>query len=355
MDTTFSFDTLRDSIRSFVGRHRIATLLATLALVVALPFLLGGNPYWVRVATIVGMYVILVSGLNVIIGFTGMFSLGHAAFYGIGAYTSAMLTTMAGWPFWAALPIAGVVAGLFGTLIGLVTLRLRAVFLAFVTLGFGEIIRIVILNWRSFTRGPLGIAGVPVPNLFGWTFDRYGYYYLAVALSAITVASLYRVYHSRVGRALVAIREDETAAKSMGIHVFGYKVLAFTLGCFFAGIAGSFFAHFQRFVSADSFANLESFAIITMVALGGTGSIVGPIFGALILIVLPELFRPLAEFRGVMYGLILILVIVLKPGGLAGVKGIFEKPKTQKRPGRLKLLFAGRRGGGVTSRKGGDR
>ncbi len=319
-------NTLRDLIRS---RPVVTAAVVTVFLAV-LPFLLGNN-YYVRVATIVGIYVILVSSLNIIIGFTGMFSLGHAAFYGIGAYTSAMLTTMAGWNFWLALPVAGIVAGIFGTLIGLATLRLRAVFLAFTTLGFGEITRIVILNWRSFTRGPMGIAGVPIPTLFGWTFDRYGYYYLVVVLAALTVGIIYRVYHSRVGRALVAIREDETAARSMGVNVFGYKVLAFTFACVFAGIAGSFFAHFQRFVSADSFANLESFAIITMVALGGTGSIFGPILGALILVILPEVFRFLAQYRGVIYGLVLILVIVLKPGGLAGVKGIFEKPKTPKR------------------------
>ena len=331
---------LRARITEFARAHRLPVALGVAALLIALPFVLG-SAYYIRVATIVGIYVILVSGLNIIIGFTGMFSLGHAAFYGIGAYTSAMLTVFAGWPFWLALPAAGVVAGLFGTLIGLVTLRLRAVFLAFTTLGFGEITRIVILNWRSFTRGPLGIAGIPIPTIFGWQFNGYGYYYLVVVLSALTVGIIYRIYHSRVGRALVAIREDETAAKSMGISVFGYKVLAFTLACFFAGIAGSFFAHFQRFVSADSFANLESFAIITMVALGGTGSIIGPILGATILVVFPEIFRFLAQYRGVIYGLILITVIVVKPGGLAGVKGIFEKPKVPKRQGRLVRLLTG--------------
>lgn len=331
---------LRARITEFVRAHRLPVAIAVATFLIALPFILG-SAYYIRVATIVGIYVILVSGLNIIIGFTGMFSLGHAAFYGIGAYTSAMLTVFAGWPFWLALPAAGVVAGLFGTLIGLVTLRLRAVFLAFTTLGFGEITRIVILNWRSFTRGPLGIAGIPIPTIFGWQFNGYGYYYLVVVLSALTVGIIYRIYHSRVGRALVAIREDETAAKSMGIFVFGYKVLAFTLACFFAGIAGSFFAHFQRFISADSFANLESFAIITMVALGGTGSIIGPILGATILVVFPEIFRFLAQYRGVIYGLILITVIVVKPGGLAGVKGIFEKPKVPKRQGRLMRLLTG--------------
>ena len=329
-------------LREFVTRHQWLTVGLAAVFLAVIPFVLG-NAYYVRVATIVGIYVILASSLNIIIGFTGMFSLGHAAFYGIGAYTSAMLTTMAGWPFWAALPAAGLVAGLFGALIGLATLRLRAVFLAFTTLGFGEITRIVILNWRSFTRGPLGIAGVPIPSIFGWTFDRNGYYYLVVALASVTVLVVRRMYHSRVGRALIAVREDETAAKSMGVSVFGYKVLAFTVACAFAGIAGSFFAHFQRFISADSFANLESFAIITMVALGGTGSIVGPVLGALILVVIPEVFRFLYRYRGVIYGLVLIVVIVLKPGGLAGVKGIFEKPKTPKRPGAARFALGGRR------------
>lgn len=335
---------LRDTIVGFVRAHRLPVSILTALFLIALPFMLS-NAYYLRVATLVGMYVLLVSGLNIIIGFTGMFSLGHAAFYGIGAYTSAMLTVMAGWSFWLALPMAGIVAGLFGTMIGLVTLRLRRVFLAFTTLGFGEITRIVILNWRSFTRGPLGIAGVPVPELFGWSFNGIGYYYLVLVLASLTVLVIYHVYTSRVGRAFIAIREDETAAASMVINVFGYKVLAFTLGCFFAGIAGSFFSHFQRFVSADSFANLESFGIITMVALGGTGSIVGPILGATILVVIPEVFRALAQYRGVIYGLTLIIVIVYKPGGLAGVKGVFEKPKQPRRPGRasrLTALFGGR-------------
>ncbi|MCG8478737.1 MAG: branched-chain amino acid ABC transporter permease, partial [Spirochaetales bacterium] len=170
-----------------------------------------------------------------------------------------------------------------------------------------------------------------------------GYYYLVVALASVTVLVVRRMYHSRVGRALIAVREDETAAKSMGVSVFGYKVLAFTVACAFAGVAGSFFAHFQRFISADSFANLESFAIITMVALGGTGSIVGPILGALILVVIPEVFRFLYQYRGVIYGLVLIVVIVLKPGGLAGVKGVFEKPKRPKRPGAARFALGGRR------------
>ncbi len=321
----------RATMAAFSVRYRMPLVLLLLVGIVAFPHVITG-PYYIRVATIMGIYVILASSLNIIIGFTGLFSLGHAAFYGIGAYTSALLATQAGVSFWIALPAAGLVAAAFGALIGVATLRLRAVFLAFTTLGFGEITRIVILNWRSFTRGPLGIAGIPVPRFFGTPFTRVSYWYLVAGLAVITVLAVYRVYHSRIGRALVAIREDELAARSMGIHVFGYKVLAFTMACFFAGIAGSFFAHFQRFISADSFLNTESFTIITMVALGGTGSIVGAVVGAVILTLLPEMFRFLVEFRMVLYGLILIMVIVLKPGGIVGVKGVFEKPKSRRKP-----------------------
>ena len=335
--TPSTWESLSEKLKHKADRYRYVFAALIAVILITLPYFIV-NAYMLRVATLVGIYVLLVSGLNVIIGFTGMFSLGHAAFYGIGAYTSAMLTVMAGWSFWPALPAAGITAGCFGALIGLATLRLKRIFLAFTTLGFGEITRIVILNWRSFTRGPLGIARVPIPSIFGRQFDARGYYYLVIVLAALGAAVIYRMYTSRVGRALIAIREDETAAASMGINVFGYKVLAFTLGCFFAGIAGSFFAHFQRFVSADSFANLESFAIITMVALGGTGSIIGPILGAGILVVIPEVFRVLARYRGVIYGLTLIVVILFRPGGLAGVKGVFEKPKPPRRRDARRLL-----------------
>jgi branched-chain amino acid transport system permease protein len=210
-------------------------------------------------------------------------------------------------------------------LIGLATLRLRAIFLAFTTLGFGEITRIVILNWSSVTRGPMGVPGIPIPTFFGLTFNPFAYYYLILVLVLLTVLVAYRVYHSRVGRAFLAIREDELATRNMGINVFAFKTLAFTLACFIAGIAGAYYAHFARYISADQFGSNESFIILTMVALGGTGSIVGPLIGAFILVLVPELFRFLSEFRMVLYGLILISVIVLKPGGIMGVKGLFER------------------------------
>ena len=314
-----------DKLKKFVADHKLVVGIAVAVLLILVPFILG-SPYLVRVAIMICIFVILSSSLNLIIGFTGMFSLAHAAFYGLGAYCSALLTLRLGVPFLLALPLAGVFAGLLGAFVGLATLRLRETFLVFGTLAFGEIVRITIMNWNSVTRGPMGIPGIPFPNVFGLEINNYTlYYYLVLIFAVIIVLLIYRMYNSRIGRAFIALREDETGAASMGVNIFGYKVWAFTLGCFFAGIAGSLYAHFVRYISADQFATNESFAILTMVALGGTGSIIGPIVGAVILMVFPELFRFLEEYRMVLYGLILICVMMFKPEGIAGVKGMFPR------------------------------
>jgi len=304
-------------------KYQVPVGLALAVLLLGLPRL-AGNEYLLRIATMMAIYVVLASSLNLIIGFTGMYSLGHGAFYGIGAYTSAILAVSLGWPFWLTMPLAGLFTALVGAFLGLATLRLRQTFLVFGTLAFGEIVRIIIMNWPSLTRGPMGIPGIPSPVIFGFELSSSTHwYYLILVFAALMVFVIQRLYHSRVGRAWVAIREDEVAASSMGVSVFGYKVLAFTLSCLIAGLCGAFYAHFVSFISADQFGMSESFLILTMVALGGTGSIIGPIIGAIILMAIPEAFRFLDEFRGVLYGAILIFVIVVKPEGLAGVKGLF--------------------------------
>ncbi len=314
-----------DRIKTFISKNKILVGALLAILLLALPHILG-SPYLIRVAIMICIFVILSSSLNLIIGFTGMFSLCHAAFYGIGAYCSALLTIKLGFTFLPALLCAGILAGLVGAFIGLATLRLRETFLVFGTLAFGEIVRITIMNWYSLTRGPMGIPGIPFPKILGFEFSNYTlYYYLVLFFAAIIVLLIYRMYHSRLGRAFTALREDETGAASMGVNVFVYKVSAFILGCFFAGIAGSLYAHFVRYISADQFAIHESFAILTMVALGGTGSIIGPIVGAVILMVFPELFRFLAEYRMVLYGVILIAIMMFKPEGIAGIKGMFPR------------------------------
>ena len=311
-------------VKRLLNSRQALFCLGALAVALVLPALLGGSDYLIRIATMMALYVVLASSLNMIIGFTGMYSLGHGAFYGIGAYTSAILAHNMGWSFWVTMPIGGALTALVGAFLGLATLRLRQTFLLFGTLAFGEMVRILIMNWPSLTRGPMGIPGIPPPRILGHELvGSTEYYYLILVFAILMVLLIYRFYHSRVGRAWVAIREDEIAASSMGISAFGYKVLAFTIACLIAGLAGAFYAHFITFISADQFGMNESFLILTMVALGGTGSIIGPIIGALILILIFEVFRFLAEYRMVLYGAILILVIVIKPEGLAGVKGLF--------------------------------
>lgn len=316
---------MRVKLKDICVTNKKKLLIISGILLMVLPFILQSS-YLQHVAIMMGIFIVLASSLNLIIGFTGMFSLAHAAFYGIGAYTSALLAINLDLPFWITMPAAGIMAGLFGALIGLATLRLRETFLVFGTLAFGEIVRIIIMNWISLTRGPMGIPGIPVPRIFGFPLRNYVYYYyLVLVFTVVSVILISRIYNSKVGRAFVAIREDEIGASTMGVYIFKYKVLAFTIGCTFAGLAGAFYAHFVRFISADQFGASESFAILTMVALGGTGSIAGPVVGAAILLLFPEVFRFLAEYRMVVYGLTLILVMMFKPEGIAGFKGMFPR------------------------------
>jgi branched-chain amino acid transport system permease protein len=283
------------------------------------------SEYVLNTAVLAGIYVILAASLNITNGYTGLFSFGHAAFYGIGAYTAAILATRLGWGFALTLPAAAVVAALFGAALALITLRLSGIFLALVTIGFQEITFLVTLNWIALTRGPMGIPGVPPPALGGYEFrGNTGYYYLILALDVLTLFVVARVVTSRVGRAFVAIREDELAAQASGLPTFRLKVLAFVIATFFAGLAGAFFAHHARFVSADSFRLDETFVILTMLIVGGLGSFLGPIVGAVTLVILPEASRVLAEYRGVVYGLVLIAVILFRPEGVAGVPGIIQ-------------------------------
>jgi len=312
-----------------VSRKKKVAIYGSGALILFLLPLVITNTYMLRVAIMVAIYIVLASSLNIIIGFTGMFSLGHGAFYGIGAYTSALLATQFGLSFWITMPLAGFMAAAIGAFVGLSTLRLRHTFLVFGTLAFGEIVRIIILNWNSLTRGPRGIPGVPAPAIFNFTFDGYvSYYYLMMVFTIMVIFLIYRVYQSRIGRAFLALREDERAASSMGINIFGYKVLAFTLACFFAGLTGAFYAHLATYISADQFGIMESFLILSMVAIGGTGSIIGPIIGGAILILIPEFFRFLAEYRMLFYGAVLIFVIVVKPEGIAGIKAFFPREES---------------------------
>ncbi len=305
--------------------------LPVLAALLAFPLVVRSE-YLLNIAVLAGIYIILTSSLNITNGYTGLFSFGHAAFYGIGAYTAAILATRYGAPFWITLPLSGIVAGLFGVAIALPTLRLSGIFLALITIGFQEIVYLVILNWISLTRGPMGIPGVPPPALWGLSFSgNREYYYFILALDILVLFLLSRIINSRVGRAFVAIREDEVAAQSVGIAVFPAKVLSFVVATVLAGVAGGFFAHHAQFVSADSFRLDETFIILTMLIVGGMGTLIGPVIGAVFLVVLPEASRFLADFRDVIYGLILIGVILFRPQGIAGIPGVIHAREASPR------------------------
>lgn len=223
------------------------------------------------------------------------------------------------------MPLSGFVASIFGAAIALPTLRLKGIFLALVTIGFQQITYLVIMNWTGLTRGPMGIPGIPPVSIFGLDLSsNRGYYYLILLLDVAVILLISRIADSRVGRTFVAIREDELAAQSICVNTFQAKVLSFVIATFFAGIAGAFFAHHARFVSADSFRLEETFLILTMLIVGGMGSLLGPVIGAVFLVILPEIFRFLAEYRGVVYGLIMIAAILFRPEGIAGVPGIIQ-------------------------------
>ena len=287
--------------------------------------LLTKNEYYLHTLIVGGIYILLVLGLNLILGYTGLLSLGHAAFYGIGAYTSVLLVMVLHVPFWIALPVAGLVAGTAGLLLGFPALRLKGAYLVICTLAFVEIVHQVMMNWESLTRGPMGIPGVPSPAGFSFGSlvvdfsQKPTYYYLVLLIVSVVILLNYFLVRSRTGRALIAIREDQIAANMIGINLTFYKLLSFYCACFLAGIAGSLYVHYIGYVSPESFTLGESVNIVVMTILGGMGTIIGPILGALGLTFLLEFMRDLADYRLVLYGAILMIVIVVFPDGAVGL------------------------------------
>ncbi len=299
-------------------RQRII-LLAVLA-VVAVLFPQFLSTYQTNVMTTALMYVVLGLGLNIVVGLAGLLDLGFVAFYAVGAYTYALLNLHFGLGFWTVLPIGGLLAATFGILLGFPVLRLRGDYLAIVTLGFGEIIRLVLENWGTFSRGPSGISNISRPGFFGIDFDLQSSiiytYYLMVILVIVTIFVVNRLQDSRLGRAWIALREDEIACQAMGIDKRKTKLVAFSLGAFWAGIMGVMFAAKTTFVNPASFTFLESAIILAIVVLGGMGSIVGVLFGALILILMPEYLRALSQYRMLAFGAILVCMMIFRPQGL---------------------------------------
>ena len=303
------------TLRSIMANSPYLIIIALLA---AVPAVIT-NLYHIQVMIFIGIYIILTLSLNLLNGYVGLLSIGHAAFYGIGAYASAKLVMEAGLPFTLAMPCAGAVAGIFGYLIAKPTLRLSGIYMTLATLGFNMICFLILQNWMSFTNGPLGIMDIPPPNIFGYEIEtRVQYYYLIFFLVLLTVVSMHRLMTCRFGRALVSIRENELAAEAMGVNTTRYKVQAFVLAAFFAGIAGSYYAHFVKYISPDSFYIYESFILLAMLAFGGQGNLIGPMVGAAVLIVIPELIRFLQEYRMLVYGGVLIIMMLVRRQGLLG-------------------------------------
>ncbi|WP_322049609.1 ABC transporter permease subunit [Paraburkholderia sp. J67] len=347
-----------------LARKRAISLVFAL-FVVAAPMVIGaaGGDYWVRVLDFAMLYVMLALGLNIVVGFTGLLDLGYIAFYAVGAYTAALLTsphltTQFQWiasllpggmhtPYWVVIPVAMTLAAIFGVLLGAPTLRLRGDYLAIVTLGFGEIVRIFMNNLDhplNLTNGPQGITGVAplsvgglnlsqTHTFFGFSFTSvYLYYYAFLACALLVIWVCTRLQHSRIGRAWAAIREDEIAAKAMGINTRDVKLLAFAMGASFGGLSGAMFGSFQGFVSPESFTLMESVVVLACVVLGGMGHIPGVILGAVMLAIVPEVLRstmgPLQNFlfghivvdtdviRQLLYALAMVVIMLYRSEGL---------------------------------------
>jgi branched-chain amino acid transport system permease protein len=318
------------------SRGKALGLVALLIVALVLPFVVREDR-WVTLMTVVVTYVVLASGLNIVVGFTGLLDLGYVAFYAIGAYYTAIIFQSVlvhhfgvdishyWWLMWVNLLVGGLLAALAGVLIGYPTLRVRGDYLAIMTLGFGEIIRIVASNWVGLTRGPSGIPGIPAPAIGSYQIiTSKGLYFLGLALAIVSLWIISRIVRSRVGRAWTAIREDEVAAEAMGIHTSRYKLLSYATGAFFAGMMGVFFGHYINYISPSSFQLLQSFIILSLVVLGGMGNIAGPVLGACIWIGLQEYLNNFTfveihpETRGIALGLVLVLLMVFRPQGLLG-------------------------------------
>jgi len=329
------------------GNKWVIALVAVAA--IAWPFF--GNRSQVDIATVVLIYVMLGLGLNIVVGFAGLLDLGFVGFYAVGAYTYALLFYWAGWGFWEALPLAGAVAALFGFVLGFPVLRLRGDYLAIVTLGFGEIIRLLLINLNQITGGPDGISGIPKPTVFGmemvrrastegtmtfhqimgWTFSNQHMviylYLMALLLASATLFVSNRLIRMPVGRAWEALREDEIACRSLGLNPTRIKLSAFTLGAMFAGFGGAFFAARQGLVNPESFTFIESALILAIVVLGGMGSQLGVILAAVLVTVLPELAREFAEYRMLLFGLTMVLMMMWRPQGLLPMQRVHVELK----------------------------
>ena len=305
-------------IKNFFLKYQIPLLIALLVFLAVLP-LFYSKSYFMGVLCRILLYSVLAGAVNSINGYSGQTCLGVAGFFAIGSYTEAILSVKLGWNFWLIIPVAGVLSALVGLLLAWPILKMSGIYLSLVTLGFSEIVRLLALNWTALTGGPMGIKGIPVPVFFGIHIRsaRY-YYYLFLVLAVVFVFCTRRVIRSRVGRAWMSIREDPLAAQSLGVEASRYKALNFMYGAFWIGIAGAVYAAYVRFIDSTFFTLDEGFNILSMVIIGGQGTLIGPIVGSVLVNFLTEWLRPIGAWRMVAYAVVIIIMMWWRPQGLVG-------------------------------------
>ena len=331
------------SISNFLDTKGYQIALTAIIFSVIFPFLPFTDRYLMDIAIMMLTYIMLGWGLNIVIGLAGLLDLGYVAFYAVGAYSYALFAIHFGWSFWICLPIAGIFAAMFGVLLGFPVLRLRGDYLAIVTLAFGEMIRILLLNWYQLTKGPDGLTGIPRPSFFGLPFKSFPdegeqtfhtffgieydpmqriifLYYLILVLALITNLFTIKIRRLPIGRAWEALREDDSACKSLGVNPRNTKLTAFAIGAMFGGFAGSFFATRQAFISPESFTFIESAIIVAIVVLGGMGSQTGVVLATVFLIGLIEVFRDFESYRMIAFGGAMVLIMIFRPRGILATR-----------------------------------
>jgi branched-chain amino acid transport system permease protein len=320
--------TPKEKLIYFVYLHRTGLTVSLLSCVLILWPVVERNPYNLGLSNLIGIHLLVVLGLNLFIGYAGQISLGHAAFFALGAYGSALGTVTLGWPAWPVMALVALLVALVALVVGVPTLKLKGHYLVMATLGFNLVVYTLLIQWDSVTGGPSGFAGIPPLTLFGLIFDNeIRFHYLVWAVALICLLLSLNLVRSGVGRGLAALAEDESAAAALGVDARWAKIKVFILSAVFASLAGSLFAHCYAFVSPDSFNIFVSVDFVIMVVVGGLGAIWGSLFGAAVITLLPEWIEALEIYKDIVHGLILVLILMFLPQGL--VTGIVDAVRTR--------------------------
>ena len=328
---------IKEQIEASPKRYKYLAIIIALAIIFCLPLLLSEQRYVLFLMCTFGIYIIVTAGLDLCFGYSGQISIGQAAFYAIGAYTSAILSASCNVPVLLAMLIGGIAAALAGYGLAFSAVKLVHHFLALVTIGFGEIVRLLILNSVNLTGGPDGFIGIPALKIFGIDFgSNLMFFYFIFFLTIVFLILKSSIVNSRVGRAFIAIRENPTASEAFGIKLSKYKAMAFAVGAFFAGIGGALYAHLVKFISPETFSIDQSIMFLVMVLIGGMGTFFGPILGAVLIIIVNEWLQIFGDFQMAIYGIIIIVVLFFMPKGIVGTlkdKAFFSKKRLARKEG----------------------